>query len=255
MIHLLAMRRSGLGLGMVVLSACGARSGFDVLESGNEGPVNVISVAGRAALASDSAGAGAHGGGTSSNVGSASQDTCVPFQFTLIDDVEDGQNDKMVRPGLMLAWFAGSKRGSAVQLGSQKLFPARDSSRVAMHASTKGTTLSLGFQMTPCAHIGSPRAIAFWARANAPTWASVEIASQSNTSVSDGGLCYSTLCSPALDWIQLTSEWHRFELSLGSFTPQPPGGLEAFRSLELSVDAASMSGPVELWMDDPEFLR
>ena len=106
-----------------------------------------------------------------------------------------------------------------------------------------------------CAHIGHARAIAFWARASRPVGVAVVIANQSNTPVGNGGWCYSPLCSPAVGAVRLSSEWGRFELPFDSFFSQPPGWFEGFRSFEMCTDISPAPGPIELWMDDPEFVR
>jgi hypothetical protein len=192
------------------------------------------------------------GAGTMSGGGTTSMDSCVPFTSRLIDDVEDGRIEKWIAPGLALKWWQRSDPKAAIQINSENLNPPRGASHVAMHARTDGPSLGLGFELSPCAHIGKSRAIAFWVRASGATSASAWITSQSNTPASAGGWCYSDLCYPARHWVDVSSEWQHFAFPLDAFQAQPPGGLEAFRSFEISV--VEKRGPLELWIDDVEFL-
>ncbi|HEX2670849.1 MAG TPA: hypothetical protein VHM25_08255 [Polyangiaceae bacterium] len=266
MIQLNEMRWVCLVLGIMVTSACGARSGVDALEWGYDAQAGApVTAGGRDGAATNHGGTGAQGGSTAtggstttsggmtSGGGTTITDSCVPFSLNSIDDVEDGRIDKWIAPGLALNWWPRYEPGAAIQIGSEKLSPPRGSSHVAMHARTDGPSLGLGFELSPCAHIGYPRAVAFWARASGPMSARVLISSQTNTLASAGGWCYSTLCTPAHDSVRLSPEWRHFELPLSSFVLQPPGGLEAFRSLEISL--IEKRGPLELWIDDVEFLR
>lgn len=256
MIHLLVMGRSYWALGMVALSACGARSGVELeLEISNVLQGGVTVTAGAPTISVTNNGGASNSGGAASGEGTVNEDKCVPFPFTTIDDVEDGRIDESPAPGLALNWYADSLQGAAVQLGSETLFPPRGSSRIAMHARTDGSSLALGVRLSPCAHIGNPQAISFWARGSSSEVTFVRLESQDNTPASEGGWCYSTLCSPATAWVNLSSEWQHLVVPLASFAPKLPNGLEALRSVQLVLDVTPKSGPVELWMDDLEFLR
>jgi hypothetical protein len=237
------MRWFCLGLGILLSSACGARSGVEDFEPGYAAPAG-------ATVPSRASAGGASGVGGNANV-----DSCPTLRGDLIDDIEDGRTSKSIAPGLTLEWWPSYEPGAAIQIGSDKFTP-RTGSRVTMHDRTDRASLGLGFRLSPCADISSARAVVFWARASASAWASVNIASQLDTPVSSGGWCFSTLCTPTVKWIELTKEWKRFELPFNSFTPPlQPNQLETFRSLELAVDIAPKSGPVELWMDDPALVR
>ena len=249
------MRRRHLRWVLALLSACGARSEIEEFTSDTRGAGGAVSAGAIAAGGSPSASAGAiAAAGAPSTAGPSGPHGCIAFTGTLIDDIEDRQSTKSLGPGLQLTWSSTVTLEPGLQLKAAQLAPPRGSSRFAMHGRTSGPAMSVGFTLRPCADLGGVRGIAFWARGNQSLKTSVNLSTLTSTPVLLGGLCDWPACGyPALV-VVVTNEWQRFELLFDSLEPAyPPADFQAFTGLEL-VSGAS-SGPVELWVDDPEVLR
>lgn len=247
-----------VGLLVIVLGACGSRTGLSPADGESAGVID-----GGAEFGGRGGVAGAGGVGTagvsgaragSAGFGAAGPAcTAIAIADPLVNDFENG-NVKFTSPsGIPQNWYSSTIVGEEWKLGFEPPKPPRpsSSSMLAIKLEGFGSSAAIGVLFQGCFSIAPARAIRFYIYATSTAVPLVVRADTRATSrVASGGAC--DQCSANIATVPLGSGWQEVEIPFDRFA----GGsfpFEASDQLGFSFQWSTgdrVAIPYELWIDD-----
>ncbi len=185
----------------------------------------------------------------------------------LIDNFEDDNARLSIRDGRFGAWTTeGDRTGKQTPPAGQTAFPTRaagggHSGKFALHLRTErltGTGAGLHAELAPahCYDAAAYAGVAFWAKGTGRI--SVGFTMMDVIETKWGGLCEKDCYDRHLAAVNLTAEWRRYtarweELAQAGWGHRIAFDPKRLYSIDFAVEVPDT--PIELWIDDVEFLE